>query len=477
MLAISLQAQPPSKFYQKFGGTGVDIGYGIRETFNRQYIICGSTSSYGYGSEDAFLQLIDSMGQNIWSKNYGGVMTDVAKNLIINPADSGFIFTGNTNSIGNGGYDVFVVRTDKNGNMIWQKSFGGFDWDFGNDIAFAPDGNIVVCGYSYNSKYGKSDGILMKINTSTGTQIWQKNYGGIEDDDFRAIKLTPDNFFILTGKTNSYNDIQGDIYFFKTNLNGDSVLFKTYGLVNKVDYGNDILKDYTNDYLIGGGSESYSFGMKDAFILKIDSVGNFIWVNNFGKADLDEEVSKVNLVYNYQGRYTISYSEIDLPSFKRDPKNLVLALNGFYMFGTSFGESEDEELFGTTNTSDKGYIGVGYTKSYGAILEDIYVIKYDSMFNFGGELIGIKENYFKPNSLKVYPTIVTNDNPFITIESDKEITYSLFDIYSRELYTSGKPDKNFTLKTSIDFQEMNIGLYILRINREGKDFQYKVIKD
>ena len=238
VLGFNLSAQPPSKWYNKFGGSGIDIGYGVKETYERHYIVAGSTSSFGYGATDAYLILVDSMGQKVWDKTYGGVMADVAKAVVVNPVDSGFIFTGYTGSIGNGGYDVFLARTDKNGNLIWQKSFGGLDWDFGNDIVMGPDGNVVICGYTYNSKYGKKDGYILKVNSGTGALMWEKKYGGVEDDEFRAVKVTNDNFIIFTGETKSYADITGDIYFFKTNATGDSVLCKQLGRINTEDFGN-----------------------------------------------------------------------------------------------------------------------------------------------------------------------------------------------------------------------------------------------
>ncbi|MBK6523605.1 MAG: hypothetical protein IPG08_15535 [Sphingobacteriaceae bacterium] len=121
VLSLNMNAQPPSKWYNRFGGAGIDIGYGVKETYERHYIVAGSTSSFGYGATDAYLVLVDSMGQKVWDKTYGGVMADVAKAIVVNPVDSGFIFTGYTGSIGNGGYDVYLVRTDKNGTIIWQK--------------------------------------------------------------------------------------------------------------------------------------------------------------------------------------------------------------------------------------------------------------------------------------------------------------------------------------------------------------------
>lgn len=475
--ALSAISQPPSKFYNKFGGFGVDIGYSVKETFDRQYIIAGSTSSSGNGEVDAHLLLLDSMGKVKWGKNFGGVYNDVAKSLVINPIDSGFIFVGQTNSFGNGGYDVYLVRTDKNGNLKWQNTYGGIDWDFGNDLTFAPDGNLLICGNSYSSSYGKNDGYLLKVNILNGNLIWSKHYGGKEEDDFRSLKVTFDNKIILTGKTNSYNDLKGDIYFFKTDINGDSLLYKSYGLVNKEDYGNELLDDYPLYYVIAGGTESYSSGMKDAFVMKTNLNGDSLWLRKYGNSTNDQECTNLIFTKNYQGRYGFSYSDIDIAFYKRNPKNIALDMNGLDIFTYAFGETEDEELYDVSNTSDKGYIGVGYTKSFGAILEDIYVIKYDSVFMFGGNLIGIKEIKVTNGRFKIYPTILYEKNNNITIEGEGNYAFSLLDIYSRELLKGVQSDDPTIKQNVLNLPDLISGIYFLKITKDLQVFYLKIIKN
>lgn len=479
LFAFKLQAQPPAKFFNKYGGNGIDIGYSIKEIYKRHYIVAGTTSSFGYGALDAYLLLIDSMGQKVWEKSYGGALTDVAKSVVFNPVDSGFIFTGHSNSIGNGGYDVLVVRTNKTGDLIWQKSFGGFDWDFGNDIVFAPDGNIIICGYSYSSKYGKTDGYILKLNSVSGALIWQRYYGGSEDDDFRAIKTTLDGNLMLTGKTNSYKDLKGDIYFFKLDLNGDSILTKTYGYKNKVDYGNDIIEESGSGYFIGGGSESYSSGLKDAFIFKLTTTGDSVWVNFDGKPTVDEECTHVSLTKHSYGRYVFTYNVMEVSGYKRDPKNMILTLNSFYLTATTFGGTEDDELYCLDNTKDRGFIGVGYTKSYGSINEDVYVIKYDSLLFSGGQLIGLKEINTKQELAKLFPSIITDDYPILTLQksSDAKLEFTIFNIEGKEVQLTNMIYSPVPNKDFFNLAGLNSGIYILRIESKGAYQYFKFIKE
>ncbi len=211
---VYLNAQAPRKFYTRFGGYGHDIGYSVIQTLNGHYAVTGSTGSFGNGNSDVYLAFVDSMGWVRWEKSYGGFNNDIGKS-IIQLADSGFVIAGYTNSFGAGGYDMLVVRTDKAGTLIWQKTFGGLDWDFGNCVIEASNGGFIICGHTYSFGYGKSDGYLVKLDIN-GNYQWQKTYGGNEDDNFKSIIETYNNLFTVVGATGSYGDLDGDAWLFKT---------------------------------------------------------------------------------------------------------------------------------------------------------------------------------------------------------------------------------------------------------------------
>jgi hypothetical protein len=156
-----MNAQPPTRFYTTFGGDGEDIAYGVKQTRDRQYIVVGSTSSFKQTNSDVYLIKVDSMGFSLWQKSYGGNGNDIGKSIVELP-DSGFVMTGFSDSNVNNGFDCYTIRTDKNGNVLWERYFGGDDWDFGNDICVAPDGNIVVVGSTTSFGNGKKDGFVIK---------------------------------------------------------------------------------------------------------------------------------------------------------------------------------------------------------------------------------------------------------------------------------------------------------------------------
>jgi hypothetical protein len=474
-VCFGLKAQPPSKWYNKFGGNGVDIGYGVKETYGRNYIVIGSTSSFGKGAVDAYLILVDSMGQKVWEKTFGGALSDVGKRIVVNPIDSGFIFTGYTSSFGNGGYDVYLVRTDKNGNLIWQRSYGGLDWDFGNDIVLAPDGNVIICGYTYSFGYGKKDGYLIKVNSNSGNLMWQKYFGGTEDDDFRSLKVTTTNSIVLTGETKSYNDPAGDIYFLRTNLNGDSLLYRSYGLKNKEDFGASVIENASlNGYVMAGGTESYATYGKDAFIFGTDLNGDSLWFQNYSKPGVDEQAVSVLNIASTTGTYCLAYSEISLAAFKRNPVNLILDYTGIYIDGYEFGFTEDDELYQLSPTSDKGFIGTGYSNSFGSVDTELYLIKYDSSAFYGGNLIGLPENQAEiKNDIRIFPTILDQNHAVLKVDCPNKYNFSIIDVYGKKI-KNGIGDANLT--SSIDLNELSSGIYFFVVAQNQRSTAFKFVK-
>lgn len=397
----SLNAQPPSKWFNKFGGAGIDIGYGVKETFEKKYIVVGSTSSFG-SSVDAYLVLVDSMGQKIWQKTIGGALTDVAKSVVVNPVDSGFIFVGYTNSIGFGGYDVYVVRTDKNGNAIWQRSYGGLDWDFGSDIILAPDGNIIICGYTFSMGYGKKDGYVAKVNVNSGALIWQKYYGGQMDDVLNSVINTSDGLLSFCG-TKTSDGIDNDFWLLKLSLNGDSIISKSVTTFTSNERCYDFIEDKSNKLIFCGALDTTAAMTEKyaSYALKTDLNGTFISETTFTNGATPTE--RFHSICNSKNGNIISLSrKINQNVFKLNCYILQAFDDFSYIASPTYGDFEDDELFNIESCSDNGYILCGYTKSYGASSEDIFVVKLDSNVLNAQSVIGLKENTRVSHSNRFY---------------------------------------------------------------------------
>ena len=274
ILGFVASAQPPKKFYCTYGGNGYDVGYDVKQTLDGGYAIVGSTSSFGQGNTDMYLLKLDSMGQKVFQTSFGGVSNEIGKS-IVQLADSSYVMAGYTSSSGVGGYDVFLVKADKVGNLLWQKTIGGSDWDFANSLQATLDGGFIIAGTTYSYGKGNADGYIIKTD-AMGDTTWTKTYGGLKDDEFKSVVELSDGNFAITGYTKSFNDSLGDVWAIKLNTSGDTLWRKFYGGV-KEDFGNQIIEHPSGDFFIAGGTESFGVNKMNGYVLHLDNNGNYIF--------------------------------------------------------------------------------------------------------------------------------------------------------------------------------------------------------
>jgi len=138
------------------------------------------------GSMDVLLIKTDSAGNGQFMRTYGGPNVDLGYS-VVQLSDSGYAIAGYTNSFSiNGDYDAYLVRTDKNGDTLWTKTYGGTDWDFVYSLKVTPDRGFVMAGNTYSFGNGSSDGWILKVD-SNGTLLWQKVFLTAEDDFFSSL--------------------------------------------------------------------------------------------------------------------------------------------------------------------------------------------------------------------------------------------------------------------------------------------------
>jgi hypothetical protein len=473
---FSFLGQAPAKFYTRFGGTGIDIGYSVRPTLDNQFVVAGSTTSYGAGYSDVYLVKVDSMGVPIWGKTYGGFGNDVGKS-VIQLIDSGYVIAGFTNSFGGGGYDAYLIRVDKNGNLIWQKAYGGLDWEFGYDLVQSADGGLIMCGSTNSFGKGKKDAFIVKYGL-TGNFIWEKFFGGTEDDEFKALYSTAGTTFFAAGTTNSYGEINGDMFCFKVDNNGDSLMRIIHG-GPLYDGANDVLEDNANNIILAGGSNSFSNGKMDAFFAKYSASGTFSTQTNHGLAGEDEEAFKIiKTTSPVLADYVAIYSTREIPAYKSDIKSIYMNPGLLYFGGQgsgSFGFNGEDEAFDMCAYKDKGYVQVGYTTSLGAADKDVFFIKRDSALFLGPSIVGLSKNSKQENIVSIFPNPVTGDNDVVVKIQSSEYRVKVFNCAGGEIFCDLIKENN-NLDYSVPFHTWEKGIYILVIEVGGIKQPYKIIK-
>jgi hypothetical protein len=262
-----------------FGGVSADIGYSVIQSSDGGYVIAGVTYSYGAGSGDGWLIKVDSAGNQQWSKTFGGTETDFAMS-VKQTTVGGYIIAGYTKSYGAGLFDVWLIKVDPNGDPIWEKTFGGTGDDFGYSVDLTSDGGYVVVGSQSSFTLGGYDIGFLKVDDN-GNLVWLKNFGGTLSDQGYSVKAASDGGYIIAGSTSSFGAGGSDVWLIKTNSAGTEQWIKTYGGADDDD-GRSV--DETSDgcYVITGDTRSFGAGSYDVGFLKVDSVGNLVWITTFG---------------------------------------------------------------------------------------------------------------------------------------------------------------------------------------------------
>jgi hypothetical protein len=292
-----------------FGGNESDYGLSVKSTADGGSIIIGTTGSNtgditGYhGNGDLWLLKLSAEGNLLWQKVYGGNRTDEGGD-ILQTADGGYILTGYTMSDDGdasghrGGGDLWMLRLDKNGIILWQKVFGGSKRESGSSIIRTSDGGYAMTGNSYSSdgdvtsSHGSSDLWVVKTDDQ-GNLLWQKTFGGSKLDWGHSLAELPGGDLVVAGVTASsdgdvsLNHGAGDIWVLRLSADGQKIWEKTFG----GSFSDNVWKIEASPsggvYLAGetfsvDGDFTGNHGDADLWISEVDGNGTLLWYRMLG---------------------------------------------------------------------------------------------------------------------------------------------------------------------------------------------------
>jgi len=276
-----------------FGGDFYDSGYSVALTHDGGYVITGCfTFQKGYMEyRDVFLIKTDSHGYMQWSKTYGGKYDDQGVS-VQQTSDGGYIIVGEKQKTEfdyfGTDYDVYLIKTNSNGQVLWEKTYGGPNEDFGYSVQETSEGDFIIVGQTYSFSEGN---IYLLKTDSEGNVLWEKVYGGEYDDSGGySVQQSADGGYVITGYVFSYSKFDYDIYLLKTDSNGNFQWAQTYGGDQYWGKGFSVQQTFDGGYIVTGGNEDWlntEYFEYDAFLLKADANGNMQWLKTFGGANDD----------------------------------------------------------------------------------------------------------------------------------------------------------------------------------------------
>lgn len=305
------------------GGSLSEDGYSLKQTSDGGYVVVGQTRSNdgdvsgNHGGDDWWVVKLDAAGNISWQKTLGGSEDEWARS-VDQTTDGGYIIAGFTASndgdvtglhgVPGNNADCWVVKLDQNGNLIWQKVFGGSSWDEAKSIQQTFYGGYVVAGYTNsndgdinNTNHGGSDYWVLKLDP-IGNIEWQKTLGGSGTDQAHSIEQTTGAGYIVAGYTNSsdgdvtVNHGQTDYWIVKLDAGGGMQWQKSVG-GSLADKAYSVIQTIDGGFLIAGESSSTdgdinaNKGSTDCWVVKLSGIGTLDWERSLGGSNVDRAYS------------------------------------------------------------------------------------------------------------------------------------------------------------------------------------------
>jgi uncharacterized delta-60 repeat protein len=206
--------------WQNFYGSSAhdDRARSVQETTDGGYIVAGSTESYGAGEQDFWILKLNSNGENVWQKTYGGDQDDYAES-IQQTEDGGYIVAGVTESFGVGETDFWVIKLDEDGDIEWEKTYGGGLDEYAHSIQQTTNGGYIVVGATRSFGKGHLDILVLRLHPK-GNVKWQRTFGGFTYESAFEVQQTNEGGFVVIGNTDSFGQGHRDVVMLKFDPNG-----------------------------------------------------------------------------------------------------------------------------------------------------------------------------------------------------------------------------------------------------------------
>jgi len=265
ILLLKMNSLGDTIWTKTYGGNESDYGKNIISTLDGNILLACKTESFGAGSfGDIYLLKINVDGDTLWTKSYSDQDQEVPFSLL-ETSDGGYLITG-TNEDNSNYRGLYLLKVNSNGEKLWSKTIGAGLWKWGVSTIELSNGDLLTCGQ--HTSGGSSQILVLKTN-NLGNTIWEKEYGKNSlSEKGNSIKENLDGTFTITGSSYDVNTMQDDIIILKIDQNGNQSWLKKFGS-SENDWGVNLIKDSNDDNIITG---VYN---QSIFMTKIDKEGNY----------------------------------------------------------------------------------------------------------------------------------------------------------------------------------------------------------
>jgi hypothetical protein len=320
----------------------------------------------------------DNPGEIEWEKTFGKNSFNDEGRFVQQTSDGGFLVLGSTQSYGNGDWDIWLIKTDINGNEQWNKTYGGNGADIGNCIQPTNDGGYIITGSTSSYGSGYYDFWLIKIN-SDGDKQWDKTYGSSHREEGLSVQQTTDGGYIICGVKDFYHL---DIWVVKTDTSGNEIWNKSFDKEGMDEEAHSIQQTSDGGYIIGGYAEiyisEYNQWLSDFWLIKLDSSGNKQWDKTYGQVGHEEGYYTIQ---TSDGGYIMTgWTVYGPPSSSYNIWVVKTDNNGYKQWDRIVGTDDQDWGYQIQQTSDGGFIITGNTilDNPGEYNNQVYLIKINS---------------------------------------------------------------------------------------------------
>ena len=389
VLSPDLSVFAQETWRRSYGGLGSDNAMSVEECESGGYIVAGTTGSFGNGSSDIYLIRLDEQGDLIWSRYFGGLGADIGVGC--HESDGGYIVAGTVNDVATADYSMTLIKTDASGALMWQVSFGGSDWDICKGVVILPDGYLLH-GISYDEQSPQGVGVAIRTDFE-GTVLWEHRVVSAASSSLNDGLALPDGSVVLCGSMKTANGDE-DGFLTRLNENGDEVWLTPYG-GNEDDVFNSVAERIDGGFMACGSSRSVAAVQRIA-LCGFGGDGSYEWERFIGNetdasgADIDRAASDRFVFTGYA----------ELAGGERDMIMTLVNEFGWFLNGNNFGNGSPADGSSVDATADGGFVAAGWIESIGPGPRAIYVVKADENCLTSSSSV---ESLFDPVSVQDFP--------------------------------------------------------------------------